>query len=117
MSTHHQDEIDQLTAEAHHAHATSLQREVGQLRIVKEGLRARVKDLEARVADLQQAMGHPGKRIADLQQRLERAVDANVTLRQENARLRVENAGLHEQQVYDQREQMERALRLEAERL
>ena len=73
--SHHEDVLNELTAEAHHAHATSLQREVGQLRIVKEGVTARVKDLETR--------------IADLQQRLERAVDANQTLRVENARLRV----------------------------
>ena len=73
--SHHEDELNELTAKAHYAHATSLQREVGQLRIVKEGLTARVKDLEIR--------------IADLQQRLECAVDANQTLRVENAGLRV----------------------------
>lgn len=73
--SHHEDELNELTAKAHHAHATSLQREVGQLRIVKEGLTARIKDLEIR--------------IADLSQRLECAVDANQTLRVENAGLRV----------------------------
>ena len=76
----HDDTTDELTAEAHHAHATSLQREVRQLRIVKEGLTSRVKDLEIR--------------IIDLQQRLEHAIEANQTLRVENARLRVlGNAG------------------------
>lgn len=74
MSTPPATTIAELTAEARHEHATSLQREVGQLRIVKEGLKARVKDLEAR--------------IADLQQRLERGVTANQVLRVENAGLR-----------------------------
>lgn len=38
--------------------------------------------------DLIAGMYHKDKRIADLQQRLERAIGANVTLRQENAQLR-----------------------------
>ena len=85
--SHHEDALNELTAETHHAHATSLQREVGQLRIVKEGLTARVKDLEVR--------------IADLQQRLERAIDANVTLRQENARLRLAETALRAVEFVD----------------
>ena len=44
--------IDELTAEAYRAHTASLQREVGQLRIVKEGLMARVKDLESQIEDM-----------------------------------------------------------------
>ena len=92
----HEDAVDALTSKLYREHLASL---------------------NDTIDDLRRALGHPGKRIADLQIRLERAVDANVTLRRENARLRVEYAQLYEQQVYDQQEQMERALRLEAERL
>lgn len=96
MSTHRKDAIDVLTAEAHHAHATSLQREVVELRGQIDGLDRALEAKEVTIAALVNAgvchafdLCRRDKRITDLQQRLERAVTANVTLRQENARLRV----------------------------
>ena len=94
--SHHEDAINALTAEGHHAHATSLQREVIELHGQIDSLDRALEGKGVIIAALVEAgvchafdLCKRDKRIADLQQRLERAVDANQMLRVEYAGLRV----------------------------
>ena len=85
--------------------------------VQEQAANAKRADLEAQLDTALELLHNKEQRSIDLQQRLAIAIDANQTLRVENAGLKAINGELHEQQVYDQREQMERALRIEAERL
>ena len=88
--SYHEAALSELTANAHHAHATSLQREVIELRGQIDSLDRALEGKGTIIVALVEAgvchafdLCERDKRIANLAQRLERAVDANQMLRVE----------------------------------